>query len=83
MIFHLNYPISCDLLVVKGIRNKQNASEWLLSKYLHFRNSHWRCSFKFRKFHRKTPVLEYLFDKVPGLNTFFTEHLQWLLLKFC
>ena len=57
-----------------------------------------RCSQKFPKFHRKTPVLESLFNKVASLketstqvfscelckiskNTFFTEHLQWLLLN--
>ena len=46
-----------------------------------------RYSYKFHKIHRKTPVLESLFNKVAGLasnfikeetlskNTFFTEHL--------
>ena len=52
-----------------------------------------RCSKKFRKFHRKIPVLEYLFNKVAGLmvfflevceifkNTFFTEHI-WYSCRF-
>ena len=39
-----------------------------------------RCSLKFRNIHRKTPVLESLFNKVAGLNSFFIEHLRWLLL---
>ena len=42
-----------------------------------------RCSSKFRKFHRKTPVLESLFNKVAGRprrTPFFTEYLRWLLL---
>ena len=34
---------------------------------------------KFRKFHRKAPVLESVFDKCAGLLTlFFTEDLLWL-----
>ena len=34
---------------------------------------------KFRKFHRKTPVLESVFDKCAGLLTlFFTDDLLWL-----
>ena len=54
-----------------------------------------RCSYKFRKFHRKALVFESLFNKVAGLKacfpvkfakflraTFFTEHLLWLLLKY-
>ena len=50
-----------------------------------------RCFQKFCKFHRNTPILESLFNKVAGmlqhrcfsvkfLTPFFTEHLQWLLL---
>ena len=56
-----------------------------------------RCSskkmfLKIRKFHRKTPVLESLFNQDAGFQVFsckiceifrtmfFTEHLQWLLL---
>ena len=36
----------------------------------------------FYKFHRKTPVLESLFNKVAGLQRtpFYTEHLRWMLL---
>ena len=33
-----------------------------------FRSNQWRCSEKFRKFHRKTTVLESLFNKVAGLK---------------
>ena len=31
---------------------------------------------KFRKFHRKTPALESLFNEVAGLKTYFEEHLR-------
>ena len=54
----------------------------------HFKSSHWRCSrkkrcsYKFNKIHRKTPVLETLaqvfsqeFCKI-SKNTFCTEHLR-------
>ena len=39
-----------------------------------FRSVLWnRCSWKFRKFHRKTPVLDFLFNKVAGLKVFSCE----------
>ena len=52
-----------------------------------------RCSWKFRKFHRKAHVLESLFNKVAALRpavkfvkflrtSFFTEHIRSLLLKY-
>ena len=31
---------------------------------------------KIQKFHRKTPVLEPLFNKVAGLEAYFEDHLQ-------
>ena len=34
------------------------------------RSSHWRCSVKSVKLHRKTPGLESLFNKVAGLMPF-------------
>ena len=47
-----------------------------------------RCSLKFHKIHRKTLVPGSLFYQIAGLrqfvkfvNTLFTEHLWWLLLK--
>ena len=36
---------------------------------------------KFRNIHRKTPVLEYLFNKVAGFRPFFTEIVRLLLLR--
>ena len=59
----------------KKIPNKQNASEWLHSKYSNFRSSHWRCSSKSvfltkqnRCSHRKAPVLESRYNIFAGLK---------------
>ena len=48
-----------------------------------FKSSHRKCSAKkdvlknFLKFHRKTPVLESLFNKVAGLCNFIKKRLQY------
>ena len=57
-----------------------HCSEWCFFFYISiYGSSHWRCavkkrySQKFRNFHRKTPVLESLLNKVAGLGLQFYQ----------
>ena len=61
---------SCHETILMLLQNKSNSP---LSKSISVRRSHWRCSIKkvflkFCKFHRKTPMFEFLFNKVAGLR---------------
>ena len=51
-----------------GIRKEQKEPLKVFCKKSFIRN--------FRKFHKKTPMLESLFDKVAGLQTFIKKRLQ-------
>ena len=80
------HATSClSLMSHHWVNNKCNRVKWqhwrLLIYALHnflqrnkmlrvFRSNH-NCPWKFQKLHRKTPVLESLFKKVTGLQTYF------------
>ena len=53
-------PVSSNFTLVRSFASPEAATGRVLSK---------RCSQKFGKFYRKTPVLESLFDKVAALKT--------------
>ena len=51
------------------IRNNKGDGELVTMEMLHLEAVVTRCSSKFQNFHRKTPVLESLFNKVPNPQT--------------
>ena len=65
-LYHLKKPQKTfNFLVFSGVIKCEHSQKWV-HKCSSFRSS--RCSWEFRNIHRKTPSLEFLFDKVAILR---------------